>query len=100
MNTSTIRILFVAILLFYGFSKGQKARDYISYYEFGLCNSPQTIILKHHKDDTYSSTINTLFKKKGTDLEILIETTQFPDNTLEIISKLKAAGIDSVDENL
>lgn len=98
MNILTIRMLLAATFLLYGFSKGQETGEYISYYEFGLCNAPQTVVLKHLKDGTYSTTINTLFKKKGTDLDILVETTKFPDHTKEMISKLKAAGIDSVNE--
>lgn len=98
MNNVTIKIFLTATLLFYGFSKGQKAEEYISYYEFNLCNSPQTIILKHYKDDTYSATINTHLKKKGSDIELLIETNQFPDKSREMISQLKDAGIDAVNE--
>ncbi len=73
-------------------------REYLSYYEFGLCNSPQVVVLKHHKDNTYSATINTHLKKKGSDLEIVSETTLFPDAAREMVLKLKEAGIDSADE--
>ncbi|REC44667.1 hypothetical protein [Chryseobacterium pennipullorum] len=98
MNTGTIILVFITTLLFYGSSKGQKAEEYLSYYQFGLCDSPQIITLKHHKDDTYSATINTHLKKKGTQLEILSETTLYPGTARKMILKLKEAGIDSVNE--
>ncbi|WES98083.1 hypothetical protein P2W68_00355 [Chryseobacterium arthrosphaerae] len=98
MNRITIKILFITTLLWYGFSKAQEAGEYLSYYEFGLCDSPQVIILKHHKDDTYSATINTHLKKEGSDLEVVSETTLFPGTAREMILKLKEAGIDSADE--
>lgn len=70
MNRITIKILFITTLLWYGFSKAQEAGEYLSYYEFGLCDSPQVIILKHHKDDTYSATLNTHLKKKEAILKL------------------------------
>ena len=101
MNALFFKIFLLGILLFFTCIKSQEPLSYLAYYEFKFCDSPQTMILNQNEDGIYSGFIDILLEKekKNTYKDIKIRTELPPEEVKILITKLKAAEIDLVNDH-
>ncbi|MGU3374968.1 hypothetical protein [Chryseobacterium sp. M5A1_1a] len=101
MNALFFKIFFLGISLFCISIKSQKSTSYLAYYEFGFCDSPQTMVLSQNIVGKYSGFIDiSLEKEKRMRYKnVKIRTELLSEQVKTIITKLKMAEIDLVNDN-